>query len=155
MYYFSYASNMDHDQMLKERCPGAKFIGAARLPAWWFVFDGFSTQWGGAVANIVPSYTDEVWGGLYEISGTQLTILDSYEGYPRFYSRQELMVEKKGEDIAPVKAWVYLRAPQPAGFPSKKYHAVLMKGAKDCRLPADYVQSYLRVATPSPDKPSF
>ncbi len=153
MYYFAYASNMSHDQMLKVRCPGSKFIGPARLSGHWFVFDGFSADWGGAVGNIVPSSQDEVWGGVFEVTENQLQVLDSYEACPRFCSRQLFDVERRAGQEK-LKAWGYIRVPQPAGFPSKKYMSTILRGAKDCRLPADYVQSSLKVHVHELDEPA-
>ncbi|MBF0485281.1 MAG: gamma-glutamylcyclotransferase [Candidatus Omnitrophica bacterium] len=139
MFYFAYGSNMDHNQMLKERCPGAIFVGPARLTGYWLVFDGYSTHWRGAVANILPSRDDEVWGGLFEISESQLKVLDGYEGYPRFYQRRQVNVDLRGRKDK-IQAWVYTREPHPEGAPSHEYIAAVIKGAHDCHLPQDYIR---------------
>jgi hypothetical protein len=40
--------------------------------------------------------------------------------------------------------WVYLREPQEIGKPSKEYHDIVIKGAKECNLPEDYINKKLR-----------
>ncbi len=137
MFYFAYGSNMDHHQMMVERCPGAKFIGPAILDEYCIFFDGFSASWGGAVANIDKADEDEVWGGVFEITEDHLTDLDRYEGYPRYYSRRQVAV--KMEDHSMLQAWVYYREPHPTGRPSGKYIHAVIKGARECRLPEDYI----------------
>jgi gamma-glutamylcyclotransferase (GGCT)/AIG2-like uncharacterized protein YtfP len=152
MYYFAYGSNMEHDQMLKERCAGAKFLGPACLAGFWFVFDGFSPRWKGAIANIVPSHEDEVWGGLFEITEDHLRSLDAYLGCPKNYTRSVFEVERPGLKDR-VKAWTYLREPQAAGFPSRGYLALVLKGARDCILPDSYILSAIEPHLPKQKEP--
>ncbi len=147
MLYFAYGSNMEHNQMLKERCPGSKFLGPACLSGYWFVFDGFSPRWKGAMANIVPSQEDEVWGGLFEITEENLRSLDHYLGCPKCYTRSVFEVERMGVKER-VKAWTYLREPQAAGFPSKGYLAAVLKGARDCILPEGYIETAIQPHLP-------
>ena len=140
MFYFAYGSNMDHHQMLVERCPGAKFIAAALLDQHWLFFDGYSAYWAGAVANIDTSENDEIWGGLFEITEEHFNRLDEYEGCPKYYTRKSVEVEiidiKKK-----VTAWTYYREAHPTGLPSRRYIDAVLHGAKDCGLPEDYVMS--------------
>jgi len=153
VYYFAYGSNMEHNQMLKERCVGAKFIGPACLPGFWFVFDGFAARWRGAVANIVPSQEDGVWGGLFEITEDHLRSLDAYLGCPKNYTRSVFEVERPGIKDR-VKAWTYLREPQAAGFPSKGYLAAVLKGARDCFLPDSYILNAIEPHLPKQKEPA-
>ena len=137
MYYFAYGSNMDHHQMMVERCPGVKFIGSAILDEYCVFFDGFSAVWGGAVANIDMAVDDEVWGGVFGITEEHLAKLDVFEGYPQYYSRKQVGV--KMDNNSWVKAWTYYREPHPTGRPSAKYIHAVIKGAKECRLPEEYI----------------
>ncbi len=73
MYYFAYGSNMNHKQM-KKRYPNSKFIKRAFLEGYEFVYDGYSAILKGAVANIIKSPSDKVWGGLFEINEDDLKI---------------------------------------------------------------------------------
>ncbi|NTV28771.1 MAG: hypothetical protein HGA80_01685 [Candidatus Omnitrophica bacterium] len=135
---------MQHRQMLEERCPGAVFIGVGILDGFWLVYDGFSTRWGGAVANIIPSRQDEVWGGLFQLTEDQLAALDAYEGSPKYYQRRQVEILRPGIKDK-VLAWIYYRQPQAAGVPSKRYLETVIRGARDCRLPEDYIHSVLDV----------
>lgn len=128
---------MDHHQMMVERCPGVKFICPAVLDGHGIFFDGFSSFWGGAVANIDMAGDDQVWGGVFEITEEDLARLDTYEGYPRYYARKQVGV--KMDNGIKVKAWTYYREAHPTGRPSGKYIHAVIKGAKECRLPEDYI----------------
>lgn len=142
MYYFAYGSNMSHRQM-EERCKTGKFrfIGKAYLKGYRFVYEGYSPYRKGAVANIVKSENDIVWGGVFEIEESCLKRLDEYEGYPSVYDRKKLKVTCEGREF---EAWVYLRKPQKEGNPSEDYRQIILEGAKDCDLPIDYVEKYLK-----------
>jgi len=145
MYYFAYGSNMNHKQM-EDRCPTSwKFTGKAVLKGYKFVYDGKSRTWDdGAVANMVESKDDEVWGGLFEITEYCLGSLDCHEGYhSKAYDRKTVRVEM--DNGTAVNAWAYLRIAQMPGDPSARYQNTVLKGAKDCGLPDDYVENYIRM----------
>jgi gamma-glutamylcyclotransferase len=142
MLYFAYASNMNHAQM-KERCPGGRFLKLARLVGHRFVYDGYSVERQGATGNIVNSEVDSVRGGLFEITGKDRLALDSYEGYPKTYDRKE--VEVKDAEGNAYRAMTYFRTGRALGKPHPDYERMVLDGAKDCKLPEDYVDKYLRV----------
>lgn len=123
------------------RCPDNKFIKRVYLDNYKFVYDGYSSNWGGAVANILKSADNIVWGGLYEISKLDLANLDRREGYPDSYDRKELKVEDDHGNI--YKAITYFRIEEKVGMPSNKYRKTVVNGAKDCDLPDDYVKKNL------------
>ncbi|MEI8011682.1 MAG: gamma-glutamylcyclotransferase family protein [Candidatus Omnitrophota bacterium] len=140
MYYFAYGSSMEHHRLLVEICPGARFLGPVLLDDYCLIFDGYSAPWGGPVANIDVSPGDVVCGGLFEITAENLAALDTGEGYPRYYSRREVEVR----DLAGSKrftAQTYVRDPQPTGLPAKKYMMAVIKGARDCGLPEEYIHT--------------
>ncbi|MCX8076476.1 MAG: gamma-glutamylcyclotransferase [Aquificaceae bacterium] len=143
MFYFAYGSNMNLQQM-KERCSNsAEFLKRAYLEGYKFVYDGYSSTRNGSVANIVKEEGSVVWGALYRIDEDCLKKLDEYEGYPKFYRRDELIV--KDDYGNEYKAWVYLRKPQGEGKPSKKYMNIVVIGAIQCGLPEHYIMEYLKV----------
>lgn len=148
MFYFAYGSNMNHQQLLKERAPGARFIGPAMLSGYWLVFDGYSSLWGGPVANVIPSPGDEVWGGLFELGEEDLQKLDQCEGCPRYYSRREVTIQRPGREK--VTAWIYQRPAQAPGVPSRRYLGQILQGARDCHVPGDYILSVLDVYPEDP-----
>ena len=106
-----------------------------------FVYDGHSTSCNGAVANIVPSKGDVVWGGLFQIAEDCLRLLDEYEGYPYFYDRKQLNVQGDENEVS--KAVAYFRTGRIIAKPSDEYRAVILQGAMDCRLSKDYIGLYL------------
>lgn len=142
MLYFAYASNMNFVQM-KRWCPASRFLKAVFLEGHRFVYDGYSVTWDGAVGNMVRSDTERVWGALYEITEKDRLALDAFEGYPRTYDRKEVDVKDVQGNV--FQAMTYARAGRAVGKPHPDYERVVLDGAKDCRLPEDYVEKSLRV----------
>ncbi|MDD8014224.1 MAG: gamma-glutamylcyclotransferase [Acidobacteriota bacterium] len=142
MYYFAYASNMNH-ALMKERCPGGRFLRKAKLPGYRFVYDGYSPETQGSVGNAVRSETESVLGALFEIMESDRLGLDGFEGRPGFYDRKE--IEVMDDEGTVYKALAFLRTPRPLGKPHPRYEKLVLEGAKDCRLPDEYMDQYLRV----------
>jgi len=140
IYYFAYGSNMNHKQ-IKERCKNAKFISRVYLEDYDFVYDGYSHLRRGAVANIIPKQGSRVWGGLFEIDESGLKELDKCEGYPRCYQRKQIIV--KDDNNKEYQAYVYFREPLEKGIPSEEYRNIVIRGAKDCNLPENYIKEKL------------
>ena len=140
MYYFAYGSNLNHKQM-NCRCPDNEFIKRVYLDNYEFVYDGCSSNRGGAVVNILKSADNIVWGGLYEISKSDLANLDRHEGYPDSYDRKELKVEDDHGSVC--KAITYFRIGEKMGTPSGKYKKIIIDGAEDCNLPDNYIKKNL------------
>ena len=140
MYYFAYGSNLNHKQT-NCRCPDNKYIARVYLDNYKFVYDGCSSNRGGAVANILELSDSIVWGGLYEISKSDLVKLDKREGYPNIYDRKELKVKDDQGNI--YKAITYFRIGEKIGIPSSEYRKIIIDGAKDCSLPDNYVKKNL------------
>lgn len=138
MYYFAYGSNMNHKQM-QERCPDSRFIKAVCLNNAGFRYDGRSKTWDDkAVANIVSSDGEKVWGGLFEVSGNDLAELDRCEGFPKSYGKKIVQVIDIEGNV--YDAWVYFRIGEIEGEPSEKYRNVVLEGANNCNLPDDYIK---------------
>jgi len=141
MYYFAYGSNMSHKQM-KHRCPNSLFIRASRLKDYKFVYDGYSENWKGAVANIIKSIGSVVLGGIYEITQDDLQKLNKYEGYQDTYDRSEMKVEDDAGRI--YDAIVYYRTGKKQAIPSAKYRQRVIDGANDCGINQDYIEKVLK-----------
>ena len=142
MLYFAYASNMNHAQM-KERCPGGRFLRPVVLQGHRFVYDGYSVNRQGATANIIKSEVDRVRGALFEITEKDRLALDSYEGYPKDYDRK--IVDVKDAEGNAYAAMTYFRPVRALGKPHPDYEKVILAGARDCKLPEEYIDRYLRV----------
>ena len=141
MLYFAYGSNMNIKQM-KDRCPGSHFLKAVFLNNAGFRYDGRSKTWNNkAVANINSIDGENVWGGLFEINSNDLAVLDLREGFPKHYGKKIVRVSDIEGNVC--EAWVYFRIGEEKGEPSSEYREIVLKGAKDCNLPEDYVKKYL------------
>lgn len=142
MLYFAYASNMHRAQM-QRWCPASRFLKAAALSGFRFVYDGFSVTWDGAVANILPAEHEAVWGALYEITERDRLTLDAFEGYPRSYEHKEVDVADREGRVH--RAMTYFRTGRPPGKPHPDYEKIVIDGARECGLPDEYVERALRV----------
>jgi len=140
--YFAYASNMNQAQM-KRWCPASRFVSAAFLEGYRFVYDGFSVPWEGAVGNIVASGTQGVWGALYAITERDRLTLDAFEGYPRSYEHREVEVKDREGQVH--RALTYCRTGRALGKPHPDYEKIVIDGAKACGLPEEYIDASLRV----------
>jgi gamma-glutamylcyclotransferase (GGCT)/AIG2-like uncharacterized protein YtfP len=141
--YFAYASNMHRSQM-QRWCPASRFLKTASLPGFRFVYDGFSVTWDGAVANIVKSDGDTVWGVLYEVTERDRLTLDAFEGYPRDYDHRDVEVRDRDGNVC--RAVTYFRTGRAPGPPHPDYERIVIDGAKESGLPEDYIDRVLRVA---------
>ena len=126
---------------MSKRCPCSKYTKRGYLQDYKFVYDGYSSMRGGAVANVMKSNGGVVWGGIFKINEDGLLALDRYEGYPNSYDRKEVNIIDDSKTIS--KAIVYYRINKEIGQPSEEYRQVVIKGANDCNLPEDYIKSYL------------
>ena len=142
MLYFAYGANMNHAHM-KERCPGGRFLRSVILQGNRFVYDGYSEARQGAVANIVVSESEAVRGGLFEITESDKLALDAFEDYPKSYDRKAVAV--RDHEGTSYEAWAYFRTGRALGQPHPDYEKIVLQGAKDCRLPDEYVDKYIRV----------
>jgi gamma-glutamylcyclotransferase len=140
--YFAFAANMLQAQM-KRWCPASRFLKAAVLEGFRFVYDGFSVTWDGAVGNIVASANERVWGALYEITERDRLTMDAFEGYPRNYDHRD--VDVKDREGAVHRAMTYFRTGRPLGKPHPDYERIVIDGAKQCGLPDEYIDKALRV----------
>jgi gamma-glutamylcyclotransferase (GGCT)/AIG2-like uncharacterized protein YtfP len=140
--YFAYASNMHRGQM-QRWCPASRFLKPASLAGFRFVYDGYSVTWDGAVANIVKSDTEIVWGVLYEVTERDRLTLDAFEGYPREYDHRDVEVRDRGGNVS--RAVTYFRTGRAPGPPHPDYERIVIDGAKESGLPDEYIDRVLRV----------
>jgi gamma-glutamylcyclotransferase (GGCT)/AIG2-like uncharacterized protein YtfP len=96
--YFAYGSNLNAAQMA-QRCPDA----LDPLPATLADHDWLINERG--VATVEPADGAEVHGVLWQVSDSDLDVLDSAEGVPVRYRRDELVVHT---EHGPQRAWVYI-----------------------------------------------
>jgi len=137
IYYFAYGSNMNHAHM-RQLCPKSSFLKRAYLEDYAVAFDRAPDASVGAVATIVPSRGKQVWGGLFLVADGEISALDAYEDYPRFY--EKMVVKVKDEEGFIYDALCYYRSKRVKGMPLKEYLTVVIQGARDCKLPEEYIR---------------
>jgi gamma-glutamylcyclotransferase len=142
-WYFAYGSNMQSATLRGRR--GIEFQRAvpARAHGWRLVFDKPSLL---AVpesfANIVPDPNAEVLGVVYEITDADLAHLDLTEGVLLGnYQRVEVTVRSLANaPDAPRAAFTLTSAERdPTMQPSRRYMDLVIAGALEHGLPAEYV----------------
>jgi len=129
MYYFAYGSNLNRKQM-SERCPACQPKCKAILPNYKIIFSGWERKWRGGIASIKPSRDDKVKGAVYEISGRDLRLLDTDEGYPASYDHINVLVLTDDSDA--LQAVTYIKKEQSEETkPSQEYLLAMRQGYKD------------------------
>lgn len=134
---FAYGSNMPTAR-LQARCPSARSIGVAELP-------GYELRWhkisrdGSGKCDIVQTDQEgaSAFGVLYEIASGEKAGLDEAEGLGSGYDETEIEV-RRGPDRLTVKAYV-ATATDPTLKLYTWYRALVIAGAKEHGLPADYI----------------
>jgi gamma-glutamylcyclotransferase (GGCT)/AIG2-like uncharacterized protein YtfP len=109
-YYFAYGSNMSETQMM-ERCPYSKPVGVAVLKNYALAFTGYSSKRASAVADVIEDSQGEVWGILFELTDTDVSLLDKFEGYPTRYQKIKVSVLLQNnccDTIKPIEAFTYV-----------------------------------------------
>ena len=145
IWYFAYGSNMQSATLRGRR--GIAFHRAlpGRARGWRLVLDKPSLLGlKEAYANIIPDPASEVLGVLYEIAATDLAHLDLTEGVLLGnYERLEISVQPLPPSTVEVIAAYTLTSSNrdPSLLPSDRYMALLIAGALEHGLPAEYVAS--------------
>ncbi|QZY45267.1 poly-gamma-glutamate hydrolase family protein [Mycolicibacterium austroafricanum] len=129
-FYFAYGSNLCVQQMAR-RCPDATDPRRATLAD----HDWLINERG--VATIEPFAGSEVHGVVWRVSDRDLATLDSAEGVPVRYRRDELTVLT---DNGPSEAWVYIDHRVEPGPPRPGYLERILDGARHHDLPRRWIQ---------------
>ena len=82
-------------QMLKERCPGAKFITKYNLYGYKLIFSNYNSKAVFGHANIEKNKKSKVPGAIWNITRKNEKILDVYEGVPTYYQKEYIKWNKK------------------------------------------------------------
>lgn len=129
--YIAYGSNMNMEQM-KRRCPNAIPVGSA-------ILEGYKLEFRG-VANIVKSKDSSVPIALWEITDECEIALDRYEGYPRLYRKEYVMVDVNGQKR---KGMVYRMNLKGIAMPNMTYFYTIKQGYKDFKIGIEPLQKAL------------
>ena len=154
VWYFAYGSNMQSATLRGRRGIHFRRAVPGRACGWRLVLDKpglIPTD--SAFANIIPDAAAEVWGVLYQIDDNDLGHLDLTEGVLiGNYARIEIPVLASSED-PPLSAFTLVSDRRAPGLqPSTRYMGLLIAGAEEHGLPADYV-GFLRRIPARPESP--
>jgi phage replication-related protein YjqB (UPF0714/DUF867 family) len=133
--YFAYGSNLCVQQMAR-RCPDAvRPEATAPQPATLDDHDWLINERG--VATIEPFSGSRVHGVIWDVSDHDLATLDSAEGVPVRYRRDQMTVETAA---GPTRAWVYIDHRVEPGAPRPGYLERIIDGALHHGLPQRWVE---------------
>ena len=146
VWYFAYGSNMQSATLRGRR--GIEYLRAVpgRVPGWRLVLDKpplFGD--GNSFANLIPDTTAEAFGVLFEITHGDLAHLDLTEGVLiENYRRVPVIAHPLRGEASPVEAFTLTSERRnPSLLPSTRYMSLLIEGAIEHGLPAEYIE-YLR-----------
>lgn len=128
-YYLAYGSNLSVAQMLN-RCPDSIYVGTAEIKDYRLLFRGSGS---GSYLTIEKCKGRTVPVLVWKVSERDEKALDLYEGYPRFYEKEELEIEVKSltdeSPIGKVPAFFYaMTGKRPLGRPSRLYLEICEEG---------------------------
>jgi gamma-glutamylcyclotransferase (GGCT)/AIG2-like uncharacterized protein YtfP len=127
--YFAYGSNMDISR-LSTRGVNPITRSKGTLKNWKLKFNKKASAGDWSFANIEPSEGDSVEGLVFDIKEGDLKLLDKFEGAPRHYRREILIVETYTEEINCI---TYIAQPEhivEGLLPQKDYIQFLINGSK-------------------------
>ncbi len=127
MYYAAYGSNL-HPQHMQKLCPGAYAWGSAELLGFRLVHRGSP---GGAYLDIMPDPSASVMLGIWQIDPSFLPALDSYEDYPRLYTREqyELLGQSFSGATEQLNCWIYRMVGDGGFYPAHQdYYEMCREG---------------------------
>jgi hypothetical protein len=127
--YIAYGSNL-HKEQMAFRCPGAKVKYTGIVENYALVYRGSKT---GAYATIIPCEGEHVPVAVWEINEDHELSLDIYEGFPRFYHKEDLEVTLNNGRKIKAMAYIMFKEAKP-GYPSMRYLETCSQGYLDCGL---------------------
>jgi gamma-glutamylcyclotransferase (GGCT)/AIG2-like uncharacterized protein YtfP len=137
--YFAYGSNLA-PRIMEEWCPGAAYLGPARLDGFRLAFLRRSSRWKAGAADVVTHEGHAVWGALYAVGASELDQLDAKEFVAASgYRRREVVVHHDGSELAAATYEVVDKA-QDELTPKAEYLALMLEGATERGLPDVWVE---------------
>jgi gamma-glutamylcyclotransferase len=146
--YFAYGSNMDVGQMCR-RCPGARMVRVARLPAHRFIINRRG------VASVIPHLRHDVYGLLWCITSANEAVLDDYEGVEEgWYAKTEVRLDTPSSRTT--SALIYIACDHTPGVPWFGYIANIVDAAVQLDFPGAYRNElHAWLAAAKPGSPPF
>ena len=129
-YYLAYGSNLNKEQMQK-RCPGAVPVGT-------MVLKGYELRFRGPL-TIVKKKGGRVPLGIWQVNEEHEKALDRYEGFPRFYGKEEVSIPGGR------KGFIYIMDERlGVKGTSRQYYDICCKGYEDFGLDEKYLKDALK-----------
>src|ERR1700729_2643914 len=123
--------------LMADRCPHSPMRGTGWLEGWRLTFGGEDLSWEGALGTVVEAEGERVFVVLYDITETDESALDSWDGVPLgYYRTPRVRVATLDGDVV---AWLYVVTASEGGLPSALYLAAMADAAEVAGAPADYV----------------
>ena len=126
--YLAYGSNLNVRQM-KFRCPSAKIIGVGLIKNYQLMYKGSKT---GSYLTIEKMKGSAVPVAVWEVTDFDERRLDSYEGFPTFYYKKNMMIPVhyfKNGKVEKKKCFAYImHEERQLGIPSNSYIKCCMEG---------------------------
>ena len=140
LWYFAYGSNMNRAIFLDRRGMHPLETRSARLEGYRLCFNIPVGPGERGVANLEPDIAARTWGVLYLLTAEEFDHLDRTEGvHVGLYRRMAVEVAVDGE--ARVPALTYRSSMTTEGRkPSARYRGLLLEGARQHALAAEYVE---------------
>ena len=136
-FYAAYGSNLNLDQMAF-RCPYASVVGKSEIKDYELIFRGWKES---AVATVEPKKGSSVPVLIWEITEFDEVALDRYEGWPKFYRKENFTIDFKGK---PTEVMIYIMNDGfPVGLPSCSYFSTVRHGYQSAKFDLKILNEFL------------
>jgi len=141
VWYFGYGSNLNMGQMMVRVGEWKKSVKAA-LKGYRLLFNVKSPRWGGMAANVENSrnHQDLVYGAIYLISKSKLSVLTNYENE----KPQEVKVESEGQQI-PSQIYIF-SSNNAATRPPDAYLNTMLEGLRQHGYEEEIIEKVKHIA---------
>ena len=143
-HYIAYGSNLYSEQFY-HRCPNAELVPSGVLRDYILAFCGSN---GNAFLTVKKQAGGSVPVAVYRISPSDERFLDVYEGYPNFYTKEQVVVEVNTDET--IEGTMYVMIDQPYAYPSESYFHICSMGYQELGFPVDVLEkaiSYLETSS--------
>lgn len=147
--YFAYGSNL-LAKRIRLSNPTAIMKDIGYIKNFRLDFNRYSKRWCGSSATIVETENSVVWGVVWELDKCNLATLDNQEGVQdNIYHAMSVNVETPDGRTLDCRVYQQCNNPKeyikPEDFamdkrPSPLYLSMILNGAKENSLPADYIK---------------
>ncbi|MHB1154888.1 MAG: gamma-glutamylcyclotransferase family protein [Eubacteriales bacterium] len=134
--YCAYGSNLCIEQM-NRRCPTAKVVGSGMVEGYKLKFRG---GFGSAVATIEPTKDNiNVPVLIWSITEKDEDSLDSYEGWPTLYRKENIIVTMNSGELIEVMAYI-MNPRYDENAPSLYYYNIIKDGYQSAGFDINYLR---------------